>query len=111
VRTATTALRELAPDGVVGREGGGGDEGLFKGVLYRYLGTLLDRIGTTSPDAAPLLDFVRTSTDRLWETGRQGEHLLAGDDWRKPAETPVFYSTQLSAIMALELRAAVEARG
>lgn len=110
LRTATTTLVELAPDGVVGSEGGGGDEGLFKGVLYRYLGTLLDPVGPTSPDAAPLLAFVRTSTDRLWETSRRGGHLLAGDDWRRPAQPPVFYSTQLSAIMALELRASIEVR-
>lgn len=109
VRTATTALGELAPGGVVGSEGGGGDEGLFKGVLYRYLGTLLDRLGPTSPDAGALVDFVRTSTDRLWETGRRDGYLLAGDDWRRPAEPPVYYSTQLSAVMALELRAALEA--
>jgi predicted alpha-1,6-mannanase (GH76 family) len=109
-RTATTALRELAPDGIVGSEGGGGDEGLFKGVLFRYLGTLLDRIGTASPDAAPLLAFVRTSTDSLWETSPRDGYLLAGDDWRRPAEPPVYYSTQLSAIMALELRASIEAR-
>ncbi|MFI6428554.1 glycoside hydrolase family 76 protein [Promicromonospora sp. NPDC050880] len=110
VRTATTALRELAPDGIVGSEGGGGDEGLFKGVLYRYLGTLLDRLGPTAPASGPLVEFVRTSTDRLWETAQRDGHLLAGDDWRHPAQPPVFYSTQLSAIMALELRAAVEAR-
>jgi predicted alpha-1,6-mannanase (GH76 family) len=110
LRTATTALRELAPDGVVGSEGGGGDEGLFKGVLYRYLGTLLDRLGTTSPDAAPLVEFVRTSTDRLWETSLRDGYLLAGGDWRRPAELPVFCSTQLSAVMALELRASLEAR-
>ncbi|GAA2233896.1 glycoside hydrolase family 76 protein [Promicromonospora sukumoe] len=109
VRTATTAIAELAPDGVVGREGGGGDEGLFKGVLYRYLGTLLDRLGPGSPDAAPLVDFVRTSTDALWATGQRDGSLLAGDDWRAPAQPPVYYSTQVSAIMALELRAAVEA--
>lgn len=109
VRTATTALRELAPDGVVGKEGGGGDEGLFKGVLYRYLGTLLDRLGHDAPEAAPLLAFVRRSTDLLARTGRHGDHLLAGDDWREPARLPVHYSTQLSAVMALELRAALEA--
>ncbi|MEU4388343.1 hypothetical protein [Promicromonospora sp. NPDC023805] len=99
-----------ADDGVVGSEGGGGDEGLFKGVLYRYLGTLLDRIGTTSPDAAPLVEFVRTSTDRLWEASQRDGYLLAGGDWRRPAELPVFCSTQLSAVMALELRASLEAR-
>lgn len=109
VRTATTAIRELAPDGVVGSEGSGGDEGLFKGVLYRYLGTLLGRIGLDSPDAAPLVGFVRTSTDALWAAGQRDRSLLAGDDWRLPAQPPVHYSTQVSAIMALEQRAAIEA--
>lgn len=107
-RTARTAVRELAPDGVIGSEGDGGDEGLFKGVFYRYLGTLLTRLDAGSEAASDLSSFVRTSTDHLWETGQIGGHFLAGSDWRHPATLPVNYSTQLSAIMALELRATLE---
>jgi len=112
-RTALAALDALAPDGVIAREGSGGDEGLFKGVLYRYLGLLVDRLDAADPDRARLVEFVRVSTDALVAsatdpTSTAPVPLLASDDWRVRVEPPVYYSTQLSAIMALELRAAIE---
>jgi len=107
-RTALTAIRELSDGAVFGDEGDGGDEGLFKGVYYRYLGTLLGELDPDSADAKILAGFVRSSTDELWEHGQRDEWLLAADDWRHALDTPVHYSTQLSAIMATELRAALE---
>jgi predicted alpha-1,6-mannanase (GH76 family) len=111
VRTARTAIDELATDGVFGDEGDGGDEGLFKGVYYRYLGLLLQELAPDSPDRHDLESFVATSTDALWSRWREGEFLLASNDWRTAASGAVPYSTQLSAIMATELRAQVEASG
>jgi predicted alpha-1,6-mannanase (GH76 family) len=108
VRTALTAIRELADDGVFRTEGGGGDEGLFKGVYFRYAGRLLARLDTHSDDYRTLADFVRASTDALWANGLVDGWLLPGDDWSAPAVPPVNYSTHVSAIMALELRAALE---
>lgn len=104
VETAHAAVAALAPGGVFAGEDGGGDAGLFRGVFYRYAGQLLRRV-----DDAPLAAFVRGSTDALWEHGTRGPWLLAGDDWRRPAETPVTLATELSAVMAVEMRAALEA--
>ena len=131
-RTALTSVRRLATDGVFHREGAlvdddvpdtaGGDVGLFKGVWYRYAAQLLDeRV------VAEVLDLVRASTDALWAHGllpfddaassdgapraavdalrEAGVVLRPGDDWARPAPTQVGYSTVLSAIMALEVRA------
>lgn len=111
-RTALTALRELSQDGLFRQEGGlGGDEGLFKGVYYRYVGTLLDALDPHDDAATTLEAFVRSSTDALWQNSRvDGEWVLAGDDWSAPAPEKVDFSTQLSAIMALELRARRERR-
>jgi predicted alpha-1,6-mannanase (GH76 family) len=110
VRTARTAIAELATDGIFVDEGDGGDEGLFKGVYYRYLGLLLDELDVDSPDRLQLERFVMTSTDALWSHARDGDFLLAANDWTKPASGRIPYSTQLSAIMATELRARI-ARG
>ncbi len=104
-RTALTALTELAEGGLFRQEGAGGDEGLFKGIYYRYLGGLLEELDPASADARALEQFLRSSTDALWSNARLGQWLLAGDDWSKPAPDKVDFSTQLSAIMALELRA------
>jgi predicted alpha-1,6-mannanase (GH76 family) len=103
--TALTALRELADDGIFRQEGAGGDEGLFKGVYYRYVGTLLDHLDPADEAARTLEGFVRSSTDALWRNARVDSWLLPGDDWSASAPGTVDFSTHLSAIMALELRA------
>ncbi len=97
LRTARTAVAELAVDGVFTHECGGGDEGLFKGIFYRYATGLAIATGD-----AELSDFLLRGTERLWSDGFAPGSLLAGDDWRRPPEGPVGFSTQLSAIMATE---------
>lgn len=104
-RTALHAIAALATDGVFRDEGDGGDEGLFKGVFYRYVGQLLAVIDPDSGPAQELRAFIGTSVDALWRTSRRDGFLLAGNDWTRPAPGKVAYSTQLSAITALEVRA------
>lgn len=116
-RTATTAIAALASGGVFRREGDGGDEGLFKGVYYRYLGELLPVLGTSEAQAEAreaLEEFLRESTDALWRTGlteQDGQAVLRpGNDWSQAAEGWIPYSTMLSAIMAVEQRWRLENR-
>jgi predicted alpha-1,6-mannanase (GH76 family) len=115
VRTARTAIAELSDGSVFRDEGEGGDEGLFKGVFYRYLGELARELaaGTDDEDRVALTefdDFVRRGTDRLWETAFDGEWLRPANDWSASSDESIPYSTQLSAIMAIEQRVAIEAR-
>ncbi len=106
-RTALTAIDELATDGVFGDEGDGGDEGLFKGVYFRYAELLREELrGTATADR--LEEFIAASTDALAASGRRGDWILAGNDWARPASGVIAYSTQLSAIIALEMRARIE---
>lgn len=98
--TLTTALAELTVEGVFADEGPDGDEGLFKGVLYRYA-TLLDEVRPHDGYRA----FLVSSTDALWAHGLRDGYLLPANDWRRPADGPIPYSTMLSAIMATESRA------
>ncbi|WP_163544483.1 glycoside hydrolase family 76 protein [Occultella kanbiaonis] len=105
--SARRAVELLATDGVF-PETGGGDVGLFKGIFYRYLDLLLDL--RQSPD---LVAFVRSGTDRLWDVNRLDDAdgvLWAGDDWRARPQGRTSMSTQLSAVMATETRARIEAR-
>ncbi|OIH97109.1 MULTISPECIES: glycoside hydrolase family 76 protein [unclassified Curtobacterium] len=108
-RTAVTAVRELSDGTVFRQEGDGGDEGLFKGVYYRYLGLLLDRLPEQDPRRTELLDFLRASTDALWASVPEALDRPAANDWNHRAEGRVPYSTQLSAAMATELRARLDA--
>jgi predicted alpha-1,6-mannanase (GH76 family) len=108
-RTATTAIGQLS-DGVVFRqEGDGGDEGLFKGVYYRYVGLLLEHLPVTDARRRTIVDFVRASTDSLWAGLPDPLDRPAANTWNGPADGQVPYSTQLSAVMATELRARLDA--
>ncbi|WP_407341920.1 glycoside hydrolase family 76 protein [Pengzhenrongella phosphoraccumulans] len=107
-RTAITAIRELANGGVFTVEGSGGDEGLFKGVYYRYAGLFRGELDTQSEARLEIEDFIRTSTNALWEHAKEADMLLAGNDWSTGPTAKTAYSTLLSAIMALEVRADLE---
>lgn len=113
VQTALTAVRELSDGTVFPDEGDGGDEGLFKGVYYRYLGELLsvlaDEEGFDS-ERESLERFLRAGTDTLWANGVVAGDLLPGNDWSRPPVEWIPYSTLLSAIFAVEQRARLEAR-
>ncbi|TDD02486.1 glycoside hydrolase [Nonomuraea deserti] len=101
-RTARTALAELTTGGVFADEGGGGDEGLFKGVFYRYARLLVD-----AADVPDLRDFMLASTERLWRSCARDGTILAGPVWTRAADGKVPLSAQLSAVMATEACAAL----
>lgn len=109
-RTAHITLDELVHNGVFVVEGNNGDEGLFKGIFYRYIGILVDRLPKDSSTARRLIEFTRESTDRLWSHVLVNDDgaVLAGNDWNAQPQGKQYYSTELSAIMAVELRAHIE---
>lgn len=122
-----------APDGII-RSQGGGDGGLFMGVLARYLALIATDLPLTDPRAAGLREraahIVTTSADAAW-TNRvaSDDGPIFGVDWRVPASAPHEsgkkaqfiggavnsseiperdLSVQLSAWMVLEAAAAVD---
>lgn len=101
-RTARTAIAELSRDGVFSDEGEGGDEGLFKGVYYRYARELVE-----VADVPHVREFVLGSTERLWRSCERDGLLLANGDWNRPPRGKVPLSAQLSAVMATEMCAAM----
>jgi predicted alpha-1,6-mannanase (GH76 family) len=109
-QTALAAITQLTIDRVFAGESDGGDAGLFRGIFFRYLGTLLPHLERDAPATRELTTFVRGSTDLLWQNSIRDGILLAGDDWRAAPSGRVALSTQLSAVMAVEVRAALEAR-
>ncbi len=104
LRTARTAVVELTDGDVFRPEGDDGDEGLFKGIYYRYLMTLL----RVRPDAG-LTEFVVRSTDVLWSRLPADGPVFPANDWRREPHRSLPYATLLSAIMATEARVELEA--
>lgn len=127
-RTAAASILLLARDDVITGESarlderGGGDAGLFKGIFFRHLEGLLERIpdAEAGSDAASLVTFFLEATDRLRlhlhpsETAarpsRTARPHLAGDDWSRPAPRTTALATELSAVLTLEARARWDAR-
>lgn len=112
--TALAAIDALSDGTSFQDEGEGGDEGLFKGVYYRYIGLLIDEVdalsspGTTLTDGREqLVGFIRRSTDAMWRNAvtLPAGAVLVGNDWSTQPDERIYYSTMLSAVMAAELRA------
>jgi predicted alpha-1,6-mannanase (GH76 family) len=100
--TERAAFAALAVDGVPDDRGGGGDVPLFKGVWYRYAAQLAMSAGAASDDSERVRAHLITGCDTLWARALQGDNLLAGLDWHKPATGRVSLSAQLAAVIATE---------
>lgn len=95
---AQTSIKSLTKNGVFDDRGDGGDIGLFKGILYRYLHLLY--LETKEPF---IKEFIESSCDILIKNTYREDHILAYRDWHL-SESPksVYLSDELSGVMALE---------
>ncbi|HEX6356754.1 glycoside hydrolase family 76 protein [Actinophytocola sp.] len=114
-RTINAVAAHLSDDNVV-RGQGGGDGGLFAGILARYLAQAALRL--SSPAAAVAHQLVMGSAEAAWKNralARSGP--LFGPEWSQPARVPRSWahrrverdlSVQLSGWMVLEAAALLE---
>ncbi|WP_246183298.1 glycoside hydrolase family 76 protein [Paenibacillus methanolicus] len=86
---------------------GDGDGGLFKGVLVRYLGELIE----ADPKRREPIELLKTNGDSLWEYGKSSESALFSNSWAQSPDAVVQLSTQLSGMMLLEQLAKFEKNG
>jgi predicted alpha-1,6-mannanase (GH76 family) len=82
--------------------------GIVQGGVLPVCGLLLADLDPGSATALALARFIRGSTEVLWESSFREGFLLAGNDWSKAPSGKIAYTSQLSAIMALELRARLQ---
>ncbi|WP_227872221.1 glycoside hydrolase family 76 protein [Paenibacillus albus] len=76
----------------------GGDAGLFKGILVRYIGELIQ----VDPTQKDLRQMLFTNADTLWADGKSEDKALFSNSWDQTPDEVVELSTELSGIMLLE---------
>lgn len=101
-RTAGSARAQLAdPVTQVMPEEGGGDAGLFKGILVRYLAQLVQVTGDES-----IRDWLKTNADAAWNH-RDPASGLSGRSWQTTPQFPLDLTAALSGVMLFEQMAAL----
>ena len=109
VQTANLVVNNgyFAPEGIL-RSEGGGDGGLFKGILVRYLTYMIQHADLPSDRKSTYREFLETNAKDMYSHIRRPE-MLIGPAWNAPAESVIDASIQLSGLMLLESMAALEA--
>jgi predicted alpha-1,6-mannanase (GH76 family) len=92
-RLVAAVQENMAPGGVI-QGAGGGDGGLFNGILARYLALVATTLPLMTPQDAVTRDIARTlvltSAQSAWDYRQTVEDLpLFGPFWERPAEVPV----------------------
>ncbi|CAL1517951.1 glycoside hydrolase family 76 protein [Chitinophaga sp. MM2321] len=110
VRTANNALGGNFTKNNILKEEGGGDGGLFKGVLVRYLMLLITDGSLSSTDAAKYASFLQLNAETLWLQGTSRPQLLFNTNWQTTSTTSDL-TTQLSGAMVIEAAARLKEMG
>ena len=108
VQTANLVVNDgyFSPEGIL-RSEGGGDGGLFKGILVRYLTYMIQHADLPSDRESIYREFLETNAKEMYSHIRRPE-ILIGPAWNTPADPVIDASIQLSGLMLLESMAALE---
>src|SRR5690606_5675875 len=95
---------KITYEGILRNEGQG-DGGLFKGILVRNLTLLAENPSLDSDKKKMLIDFLTYNANILRTFGLDRKQMLASADWTKKPTVETDLSTQLSALMLMEMAA------
>lgn len=101
LKTANNSLTGDMTQGNILKDEGGGDGGLFKGILVRYMMLLITDGGLNGTDQAKFANFLKQNGETLWLQGTSRPQILFGTKWTVPLTTTDL-STQLSGAMLVE---------
>jgi len=88
---------------------GGGDGGLFKGILVRYITELILIPELDASSRGKYIGFLTANANSLWNKARRSSQFIFNNDWAlAPTNTNFDLSVQLSAVMMLEAMAKLE---
>ncbi|ULE34322.1 glycoside hydrolase family 76 protein [Mycobacterium sp. IDR2000157661] len=101
-RLVAAVAAHMAPDGVI-RGAGGGDGGLFNGILARYLALVATTLPQHGPDDAEARDIARSlvlsSAQAAWDNRQTVDGLpLFGAFWDRTAEIPTAAGVQAESV-------------
>jgi predicted alpha-1,6-mannanase (GH76 family) len=101
LKTAANSLGSDFTNGNILKDEGGGDGGLFKGVLVRYLMLLITDGNISSTDASKYANFLELNAETMWLQGTSRPQILFNTNWTTTA-TKTDLTTQLSGAMLVE---------
>lgn len=79
----------------------GGDGGLFRGILVRYLTDLVKRY-PNHKDSSNIKAFLTRNGEIVWVAGKVAGLDIVGNSWGYQSSMPLYLSAHLSAIMLFE---------
>ncbi|RCH55296.1 glycosyl hydrolase family 76 [Mucilaginibacter hurinus] len=101
---ATMKSPALSPGGIMKAEGGG-DGGLFKGVLVRYLTLLAQEEGLPAINRNEIVKYLKFNAETLYTNGIARPSMKISPDWSKKETGPTDLTVQLSGMMLIEAAA------
>ena len=110
-RTAGYVLNDsqLSPGGIL-KDEGGGDGGLFKGILVRYLAQLATEPNVSAATRARYVSFLKFNGESLYKQATRRPQYLFNTSWTAQPSGTVDGSTQMSGVMMFEVMADLQAR-
>lgn len=109
LRTANRVLETRSPNGMIfAHERGGGDGGLFKGILVRYLALLAREGNIPAANRTRYNDAIKHNAKILNSIGIRRPEMIVGTNWAVQPALRTDFSTQLSGLMLMEAAAVID---
>lgn len=105
IKAADYTIGYLVTNGILKKEGDGGDGGLFKGIFVRYLTLLVIDGALASEKKATYINFLKKNAQTLWAKGTNKQYPLFDVSWETKPTTQTDLTAQLSGIMMVEAAA------
>lgn len=108
LKTANNSLTGDLTSGNIMKDEGGGDGGLFKGILVRYMMLLITDGNIGATDKTKFVNFLKLNGETLWLQGTARPSVIYGPKWSAQV-TNTDLTTQLSGAMLIEAVARLKA--